>query len=428
VEQKRRLARAQDTLRALKNRNYRIYFFGMLVSYTGTWMQSVAQSWLVYRLTGSPWLLGLVGFTSQIPIFLLTPIAGVIADRHNRLRLVTLTQILAMLQAFALAALTLTHTVTVAWVFALALVLGLVNALDFPSRQSFMADLVSRDDLMNAISLNSSMVQASRIVGPALAGILVSWLGEGACFLINGISFIAVIQGLFTLRLTEGNRPQLSESAIRDLKEGFEYVINTRPVRATLLLVAAISVFGLSYSVLLPVFASEVLGGGPRALGLLTASAGIGALGGALSLAARRHSGGLGRLVARSVVIFGLLIIAFAFSRNLFLSMLILAPAGFTVLTQMSASNTLVQTMVPDRLRGRMMSFYSLSLMGMTPFGSLLAGGAASHFGAQLTVGLGGTMCVLAAVLLRSQLPHLSPDTIQPDSDGAEPETVRIVP
>ncbi len=399
--------RVKETLRALRHRNYRIYFFGMLVSFTGTWMQSVAQSWLIYRLTGSAWLLGLIGFTGQVPVFLLAPVGGVMADRHSRHQIIIITQTLAMLQAFALAALTLSHRVTVESVFALALLLGVVNAFDLPTRQSFMIELVGKEDLMNAIALNSSMIQGSRIVGPAIAGLIVAWLGEGLCFLINAISYIAVIIGLFMIRVGKAHTDQPNGSVLSNLREGFDFVRTARPIRALLLLVASVSIFGLPYIVLMPIFASDVLHGGPRALGILMAGAGTGAMMGALTLAARRQVHGLGRLVAASVATLGVMLILFSLSRNLILSTLLVIPVGFTLLLQMSASNTLVQTMIPDRMRGRMMSFFSMSLMGMAPFGSLLAGAVASRIGAPYTVAAGGAFCFAAALLFWLRLPHL---------------------
>ncbi|MEK6407407.1 MAG: MFS transporter [Acidobacteriota bacterium] len=405
--------RIHEAVRALRHRNYRIYYFGMLVSFTGTWMQSVAQSWLIYRLTGSAWLLGLVGFAGQVPVFLLAPLGGVMADRHSRHRIVIITQTLAMLQAFALAALTIGGLVTVQAVFALAILLGVVNAFDLPTRQSFMVELVGREDLMNAIALNSSMIQASRVLGPALAGLLVGWLGEGPCFLINGISYLAVIGGLFAIRVRRERAGPAPGSAFSHLKEGFDYVLHTSPVRALLLLVAFVSIFGLPYIVLMPIFASEVLKGGPRALGVLLGAAGAGALAGALTLAARRHVEGLGRVVALSVAALGSMLILFSLSRNLIISAVLLVPAGFALILQMSASNTLVQTMAPDGMRGRLMSFYSMSLMGMAPFGSLLAGAVAARIGAPATVAGGGALCIVASLFFWSRLPHLRREAVR---------------
>lgn len=407
AEEKVRGQRVREAARALRHRNYRLYFFGMLISFTGTWMQSVAQGWLIYRLTGSAWLLGLAGFASQVPVFLLAPLGGVMADRHSRHRIIIITQIVAMLQAFALAVMTMDGVITVNAVFALAVLLGIVNAFDLPARQSFMAELVDREDLMNAIALNSSMIQGSRVVGPALAGLLVGWLGEGPCFLINGISYFAVLAGLFAIRVSRERTDVSDETALSHLREGFDYVRHTRPVRALLLLVAFVSIFGLPYIVLMPIFASEVLSGGPRALGVLLGAGGTGALAGALTLAARRRVQGLGRVVTFSVAVLGSSLILFALSRNLIVSTVLLVPVGFSLLLQMAASNTLVQTMVADRMRGRLMSFYAMSLMGMAPFGSLLAGAVASRFGAPVTVAAGGALCLGASLLFWSKLPQL---------------------
>ncbi len=393
-------------LRALRHRNYRIYFFCMLVSFTGTWMQAIAQGWLVYRLTESAWLLGVVGFVGQAPVFFFGPLGGVVADRHSRRRIIILTQILAMVQALLLAWLTLTERVTVSWVIALALALGIVTAFDMPARQSFMIEMVGKRDLMNAIALNSSMINGARIIGPAAAGLVVASVGEGLCFLLNGLSFIFVVAGMFALRI-ENPLERREGSALSHLKEGFLFIRQAKPVRAVLWLVALVSFFGLPYIVLMPIFADSILGGGPRALGVLMSAAGIGALGGALTLAARSESRGLGRVVASSIAIFSVMIVLFSFSRNLALSALLLIPAGFAVMLQLSASNTLLQMMVPDNLRGRMMSFYSMSLIGVTPFGNLMAGAIASRIGAAETLALGGLICFVGAIIFSRRLPGL---------------------
>ncbi len=407
AERKVRAERLREISRALRHRNYRIYFLGMLVSYSGTWMQNVAQSWLVYRLTESAWLLGLVGFAGQVPVFLLAPLGGVLADRHSRHRIVVLTQTIAMIQALLLAALTLSHMVTVNWVLGLALMLGTVNAFDMPTRQSFVPELVPKEDLMNAIALNSSMINGARIVGPALAGILVASIGEGLCFLLNGVSYIVVIIGLLSIRTGNSKVERPRGSALSNLKEGFDYVRRTRPVRALLLLIALVSICGLPYIVLMPIFAAQVLGAGARGLGILMGAAGVGALSGALTLAARRKVEGLGRVVALSVMVFGSLVFLFSLSRNLILSALMLVPIGFSVMLQMSASNTLLQTMVSDRMRGRVMSFFSMSLMGMAPFGSLFAGAVADRIGAPETVAAGGIICLVGGLLFGQRLPSL---------------------
>ena len=407
AEPKMKLPRLKFATRALRHRNYRLYFLGMFISFIGTWMQSVAQSWLIYRLTGSEWLLGLVGFAGQIPIFLLVPFGGVMADRYNRHRILVITQTLSLIQAFTLAILTLTHHINVATVVALALSLGVINAFDVPTRQSFLSELVGKDDLMNAIALNSSMVNGSRIIGPAIAGLLVAWLGEGLCFLINAISYIAVIFSLLLMTAAKRRAEKPAGSAWSALREGFDYVRKTAPIRAILLLLALVSICGLPYIVLMPIFADKILHGGASALGLMLGSAGIGSLTAAITLASRRQVRGLGRVVAMSVAGFGILLISFSLSRNLILSTLLLAPMGFTLMLQMSGSNTLLQAMVDDRMRGRMMSFFSMSLMGMMPFGSLIAGAIARQIGAPKALAIGGAICLFAALIFGVRLPEL---------------------
>ncbi len=407
---KAQLSRFRLATRALRHRDYRLYFFGMLVSFVGTWMQTVAQSWLVYRLTDSEWLLGLVGFAGQIPIFLLTPLGGVMADRYSRHRIILLTQILSMVQALVLAVLTLTNQVSVSVVIALALLLGCVNAFDLPARQSLLSELVSKDELMNAIALNSSMINGSRIIGPAIAGLLIGFLGEGWCFFINSVSYISVIVCFLAMRRERRQREKPSGSAFAALKEGFDYVRQTPPIRTLLLLVALVSICGLSYVVLMPIFADQILRGGPKSLGVMLSISGSGSLAAALTLASRREVRGLGRVVAINVALFGLLLIAFSFSRNLLLSTILLAPIGYTVMMQLSGSNTLVQAMVDDKLRGRIMSLFSLSLMGMSPFGSLLAGAVAERIGAAMTLTIGGIICLLGAVVFGLRLPSLKRD------------------
>jgi MFS family permease len=427
-----KIQRIRGSVRALRHRNYRIYFFAMLVSFTGTWMQTVAQSWLIYRLSGSAWLLGLVGFVSQVPVFVFAPVGGVLADRHSRRRIVILTQTLAMAQALVLAALTLTHHVTVEAVIILALMLGLVNAVDLPTRQSFIAELVDRRDMMNAIALNSTMINGARVVGPALAGLIVAGFGEGICFLVNGVSYVSVIAGLAAINMAKAPVADRRGSAFSDFMEGFRYVRRTRPVRAILLLVAFVSIFGLSYIVLMPVVVDRTLHEGPRALGVLLGAAGVGALCGAIALAVRERVDGLGRVVAGGVGVFGAALLLFSISRSLILSMIVLVPIGFTLMLQMSGSNTLVQSMVPDRMRGRVMSFYSMSLMGMVPFGNLFAGAMADRVGAPYTVGLGAVLCIGAAILFGSRLRWLRDDAIQllvdqavPAGDDVKAETVK---
>lgn len=384
----------------------------MLVSFTGTWMQNVAQIWLVYRLTDSALLLGAVGFLSQLPVFLLTPVSGVIADRHSRHRIIIITQTLAMIQALALAWLTLSGQVTVGWVMSLALLLGLANAFELPARQSFVSELVGKQDMINAIALNSLIMSSARIIGPAVAGLLVVWLGEGLCFLINGLGYIVTIIGFFAIRVRHTAGYDSGQSALCDLKEGLDFLRSNRPARVLLLLLALVSFFGLPYIVLMPIFAGRVLGGGAQALGLMMSAAGVGALVGDLSLVARRNARGLGRVIAIYVITLGALLVLFSISRNLMLSTVLLIPIGFVVMLQLSVSSTLLQAMVDDRLRGRVMSFYSMSLMGTVPFGNLCAGAIAARIGAPATVAIGGMICLVCALAFLKRLSVLNSEPV----------------
>lgn len=395
-------------MRAFRHRNYRLFFGGQFISVCGTWMQIVAQSWLIYRLTHSARLLGLVGFSSQIPVLLLSPVGGAVADRHDRRRIVVATQTAAMLLAFILAALTLTGQVRVWHVITLAALLGLVNAFDVPARQAFVVDMVGKDDLISGIALNSSMFNSARIIGPGIAGVLVATLGEGWCFFANGVSYIAVIVGLLLMRMGKPARPRPSGPPLAGVAEGFKFVWHTRPVRALLLLLGLVSLTAMPYAVLMPIFAGEVLqGGGPRALGILMGSAGVGALVGAFTIAARHGARGLERWTAFSALSFGASLILFSLSRSFWLSAALLLPVGFSMIGQMASSNTLIQTIVPDDLRGRVMSVYSMMLIGMAPFGSLLAGSLAHRLGAPSTVAIGGLTCLAGALLFVLRSPHL---------------------
>jgi MFS family permease len=396
-----------SALRALHSRNYRLFVVGQLISLVGTWMQSVAQSWLIYRLTGSAALLGLIGFAGQIPIFVLAPLGGLLADRLNRHRVLIATQSIMMVLAFALAAVTLGGIVREWHIFVLASLLGVVNAFDIPTRQAFLAETVSRDDIGNAIALNSSMLNGARIVGPAVAGIIVAAFGEGWCFLLNAVSYLAVIGALLMMHVDQVPHPGAHVSAWESIIEGFVYSWNTRPVRALLLLLGLVSLMGMPYSVLMPVIASSVLGGGPNAYGLLLAASGVGALAGAALLTLRKSVRGLGRWVAVSAVSFGLALIAFSFSRVLWISTALLIPAGFFMMVEMAASNTLIQSMIPNRLRGRVMSVYSMMFMGMAPMGALVAGALAAPLGAPITVAIGGAICAVGGVVFGAGLPHL---------------------
>ncbi len=393
--------------RALRHRNYRLFFSGQIISLIGTWMQSVAQSWLVYRLTGSSLLLGFVGFASQVPVFLLAPIGGVVADRYSRHRLVIGTQTSAMLLAFILSALTLLGHIQVWQIMVVAALLGVVNAFDIPARQAFVVEMVRSEDLINAIALNSSMVNGARILGPAIAGITVAAIGEGWCFFANAVSYIAVIAGLLFMVIPPREHGRPYASGLESLAEGFRFVSRTGPIRALLLLLGLVSVTGMPYAVLMPIFAAQVLHGGARGLGLLMGASGVGALAGTLTLAAKREVRGLGRWISLASLGFGVSMILFALSRSFLLSVALLVPVGFTMMLQMSSSNTLIQTMVPDGLRGRVMAVYSMMFMGMAPFGSLLAGAIARHIGAPHTVVLGGLTCVAGSLVFGSKWPAL---------------------
>lgn len=401
---------APAAFRALRHRNYRLFFAGQFFSLVGTWMQSVAQSWLVYRLTGSAVLLGLVGFAGQIPVFLVAPLGGAIADRHRRHRILLTTQSASMVLAFVLAGLTLSGRIAVWEVFVLASSLGLVNAFDIPARQAFVPEMVGREDLGNAIALNSSMFNGARIVGPAIAGVLVAAVGEGWCFLGNAVSYLAVLAGLLAMRLAPSALRPPTTSALASVLEGFAFVARTPPIRALLLMLGMVSLTGMPYAVLMPVFADRVLHGGPGTLGLLMSSSGVGALAGALTLAARRGMKGLSLGLAIAAAGFGASLVLFSFSRAVPLSMLLLVPVGFSMMTAMASSNTLIQSMVPDAMRGRVMAVYSMMFMGMAPFGALVAGAAADRIGAPLTVTVCGVLCMTWAAFFASRLPRLRPE------------------
>jgi MFS family permease len=393
------------SIRALRHRNFRLFFGGQLISLIGTWMQSVAQSWLVYSLTGSTMLLGLVGFASQIPVFLLAPIGGVVADAANRQRVVLATQSSAMLLASILATLTLSGYIEIWHIFVLASLLGVVNAFDIPARQAFIVEMVGREDLVNAIALNSSIVNGARLVGPAVAGVLVSLVGEGWCFAANALSYIAVITGLLAMDVPRRVIEPRAGSALDSIGEGFTFVAGTPPVRSLLLLLGLVSLMGMPYSTLMPVFADRVLGAGAGGLGILMGMSGAGALIGALALAAKRSLRGLGRWVAWSSAAFGASLILFSLSRTFWLSAVLLVPVGCSMMVQMASSNTLIQSMVPDHLRGRVMAIYSMMFMGMAPFGALMAGAIAHRLDAPLTVALGGSACLGGAAVFGVQLP-----------------------
>jgi MFS family permease len=394
--------------RALSHRNYRLFFGGQSISLIGTWLQLTAISWLVFRLTHSSFLLGVVGFTGRIPTFLLASFAGALVDRWNRHRLLVATQVFSMIQALILAALVLTETITIWHIIVLAFLLGLINAFDIPVRQSFVVEMIERqEDLGNAIALNSSMVNGARLVGPTVAGILIATLGEGLCFLLNGLSFVAVIAALLAMQIIPKKKEKQRTPLWQGIKEGYRYAFGFVPIRSLLLMLALISFMGMPYTVLMPVFAGKILHGGPQTLGFLLGATGVGALTGAIFLASRRSILGLGRIVVIASSLFGIGLIGFSLSHFFWLSMVMMIPTGFGMMVQMTATNTLLQTIVDEDKRGRVMSFYAMAFMGMVPFGSLFAGSLASRIGAPMTTMIGGIFCILGSVLFAKKLPSL---------------------
>jgi MFS family permease len=399
-------------LRAFDHRNYRLFFSGQSISLIGTWMTRIATSWLVYRLTDSALLLGVVGFAGQIPSFLLAPVAGVLIDRWDRHRILVITQALAMAQSLALGFLTLTGAVKIWQIIALSTFQGIINAFDMPARQAFVVEMVERrEDLANAIALNSSMVNAARLLGPSLAGIIIAAAGEGWCFMLDGISYLAVIASLLLMKIPRMVLEKIEDGNIfRQFSEGWNYIVEFAPIRNMLSLLALVSLVGMPYTVLMPVFADEILGGGPHTLGWLMSASGVGALIGALYLAARKTVLGLGKLIPIMAGAFGAGLIAFSFSRTLWLSLLLLVVTGLGFMVQMAVCNTLLQTITEEDKRGRVMSFYAAAVMGTTPFGSLLAGLAAARFGAPHTLLISGLCCIIGALWFAKTLPALRRD------------------
>ena len=394
--------------RSLRHRNYRLFFSGQSISLVGTWMQRIALGWLVYRLTHSAFLLGVVGFSGQIPTFCLAPFAGVLADRCNRHRILILSQMLAMVQAAVLWVLVFSGLIHIWHIIVLSILLGLINALDMPTRQAFLIEMVEdKKDLSNAIALNSSMVNAARLIGPSAAGILIAAMGEGACFLINAISYLAVILSLLVMRIKPKEASRRHTKVWRELKDGLQYAVRFQPIRDILLLFALINLMGMPYTVLMPVFAKDVLHGGPTALGFLMGAIGLGALAGAVYLASRKSVLGLGKLIPLAAMIFGSALIVFSFSRMMWLSLGLMVLTGFGQMAVMASSNTMLQTLVDDDKRGRVMSFYIMAFMGATPVGSIIAGTLASKITAPMTVMMGGLVCIIGAVFFLRRLPKL---------------------
>jgi MFS family permease len=396
-------------LRALKYRNYRLFFGGQVVSLIGTWITTTATNWLVYRLTGSALVLGVVGFAGQFPAFAAGPFAGIFVDRWNRHRLLVGTQTISMLQSFALAVLVLSNHITLGAIIALSVVQGFVNAFDMPGRQAFLLTMVeNRGDLGNAIALNSSMVNLARLIGPSIAGVVIAATNEGWCFLIDGVSYVAVIVALLRMRIAaSADAPIVRRSARHQLREGFSYAFGFRPIRSIILLLGLVSLVGVPYSVLMPVFATQVFAGGPHTLGLLMTASGGGALLGALWLAQRKSVIGLGRVIPTASALFGIGLIFFSFTSVLWLALPCLTIAGFGFMVQMASSNTVIQTIVDDEKRGRVMSFYMMAFLGTAPFGSLMAGFLSQRIGAPHTLLIGGICCIAGAIWFARALPAI---------------------
>jgi len=393
--------------RSLRHRNYRLYLTGQLVSVCGTWMQQVALSWLVYRLTGSATLLGVVGFASQVPIFALGAVGGAISDRHSCHRVAVWTQCAALVQALVLSLLTLMGWIHPLHIIVLGVALGTVYAFDLPARQALVHQLVDADDLANAVALNSSMINAARIVGPALAGLVVAKFGEGVCFMINAVSYVAVIAALLAMKLPERREPAGAISLGRSLLEGGRYTLATTPIRDVLILLGVVGFMGMPYMTLMPVFAGQIHKSGADALGLMFGAVGLGALIGALFLAQRKNIAGLGRIIVIATWGFGIGLVVFTVSRLFWLSLLLLVGVGCGWMVLIAASNTALQTLADNDMRGRVMSLFSMMLIGMAPFGSLLAGWAADQVGAPLVVAIGGGFCAVAGMIFARQLPRL---------------------
>lgn len=400
--------RLKIIFRSFQYRNYRLFFGGQSISLIGTWMQRIAMPWLVYHITGSALLLGVVSFAGQIPTFILAPVAGVLTDRWNRYYVLIASQIVAMLQALVLTWLYYAGTIEVWHIVVLSAVMGCFNAFDVPSRQSFVIDMVERkEDLGNAIALNSLMFNGARLIGPSVAGVLLASAGEGICFLINAISYIFVIASLLMMKVARRETLKGDSHISRDLAEGFRYAFGFAPIRHLILFLALVSLMSMPYAVLMPVFAKEVLNGGSHTFGFLMGAAGFGALLGGIYLASRRTIIRLGRIIPIAATIFGIGLIAFSLSRYLPLSILLMVIAGLGMMLHTASSNTILQTITDDDKRGRVMSFYTMAIMGTAPFGSLLAGGLAKIIGAPNTILAGGVACIIGAVIFLRKLPEL---------------------
>ena len=427
----------KNIFRSLKYRNYRLFFSGQSLSLIGTWIQRIALPWLVYNITGSIFLLGVVGFAGQFPTFLLAPFAGVWTDRWNRYHILIVTQILAMIQALSLTFLFFTGLIEVWHIIVFAIFLGFINAFDMPARQAFVVEMVeNKEDLGNAIALNSSMVNSARLLGPSIAGVLIAVTSEGFCFLFNGLSYLFVIVSLIMMKVTPREIKTQESHVFQGLKEGFSYAFGSAPIRAIILLLGVVSLMGVPYMVLMPAFAKEILYGSSYTYGFLMGASGIGSLIGALYLASRKTVLGLGKIIPISAAIFGLGLIAFSLSRFFLLSLALMVITGFGMIMQMASSNTIIQTIVDDDKRGRVMSFYMMAFVGAAPFGSLLAGGLASNIGIPNTLIIGGIACILGAIAFARKLPALRKMVhpiyvklgITPETSGIQTATELTIP
>ncbi len=398
----------KNLFRTLASRNYRLFFAGQSISLLGTWIQRVAMSWLVYRLTSSEVLLGTVSFLGLIPVFVFSPFAGVLADRIDRRRLLVTTQVLAMLQALILAGLIMTGSIRIEHIMVLAVFLGLINAFDTPVRQAFTLEMIEKiEDLSNAIALNSAMFNGARLVGPAIAGALIAVFGEGPCFLLNGLSYLFVIAALLLMRIPKVERKTKQQNLLHGLQEGFSYAFGFAPIRIVLSLLIVMSILGTPYIVLMPIFAKDILHGGAHTLGFLMSATGGGALCGAVYLASRKTVVGLVRILPLTAILFSLGLIGFALSRYQWLSILLLIITGFGMMVQMASSNTILQTIVDEDKRGRIMSLYVMCVMGTTPLGSFLAGAVANRIGTPETLVIGGSCCLACSIIFMRKLPAL---------------------
>src|SRR5712692_9015156 len=385
--------------RAMQHRNFQLFIAGQLVSLIGTWMQTTAQLWLVYKLTGSAALLGVFGFASQVPMLFLSSIGGYVGDRYDRLRGVIVTQTISMILAFVLAGLKLTNVINEWELIVIAFLVGIVNAFDVPIRQAFLVQMVGKEDLPNAIALNSSIFNGARVVGPAIAGFAIAWVGEGWCFFLNGLSFVAVIVALLMMRIERREIKPSTDSPLRSFVQGFRFAMSDLPMRSALLLLSVLSLFGLQYSVFMPIYAQDILKGNARTLGWLMSSAGIGAVLGALHFAARTHYKGLARWIAATSTTCSVCLILFSQAKAFWLCVGVLFVVGFAATSQMAATNTLIQNRVPDELRSRVMAVYATMFMGVQPIGALIAGGVAKRIGAPYTLTVFGSMVLLGSLV-----------------------------